>query len=460
MIDITGTTNFDGQYRIYWKSTTTFEIPFTWVAAGADVTGTVSVYVESNVHAWAVVNSLVQANSLDDPDASTLSFVGNVYDAAGSLEGSVQLDVEDSMEELAARFVGNTGKISGLVSTLGESTGQMGRLDLVDNHIEGFDGPEYCAYWDGGYDTAVARGAGINMTGSFDRCGGWFLTSANSVHGVIDATRILANDERAPFQVSAGGTFDLAVYIGDEGPGDDWPKRIVIDWQLAHTSQNPEYVRFYAQDGRQCTMMGASSTYPLVDAVDRTLGSDLSGREWIIDSRQIIGGVGECSRATPFSASILSQWAVDQYAEGRVTFAETWIDIYEGLLWPSSGSANSNVFDELSSRLDHNKYTQSGSPHTLEKYEAYGGVISNQGATGSVQINLPVLQAGMHIWIYTANAQTLIVNPTDSNKINVLTDAPGDSITNDDVIGTYVHLVVAGGGWSPMGSAGVWTDTN
>lgn len=102
----------------------------------------------------------------------------------------------------------------------------------------------------------------------------------------------------------------------------------------------------------------------------------------------------------------------------------------------------------------------------LDPSECYGGFMhTNEGAAGAVQLNLPEARAGMEVQFVALAAQTITINPQDSEQIEVLTNAAGDSVNNatTPIIGDRIALqCVEDGVWLPLvaQAVGDWADAN
>ena len=86
------------------------------------------------------------------------------------------------------------------------------------------------------------------------------------------------------------------------------------------------------------------------------------------------------------------------------------------------------------------------------------------GAAGDI-FNLPAISAStlgcrFTFIVGTTNASGLNVNPQNADKILLLTDSAGDSISAD-AVGESVVLEAIQPGWAPVGKEqGTWTDSN
>jgi hypothetical protein len=91
-----------------------------------------------------------------------------------------------------------------------------------------------------------------------------------------------------------------------------------------------------------------------------------------------------------------------------------------------------------------------------------GNYVTNSGASGAQTANIPACTTvGNYFTVFTMTAQTIKIEPNGTDQIMIFTDAAGDSLTSDGVIGTKIKLIcLATGKWYPDGWVGVWTDTN
>jgi hypothetical protein len=88
-----------------------------------------------------------------------------------------------------------------------------------------------------------------------------------------------------------------------------------------------------------------------------------------------------------------------------------------------------------------------------------GRIVTNNGATGALTLNLPAAAKGLHFIFSLAAAQSIVVDPQGTDQILVLTDMAGDEITSDTSIGTTVELVaVDDSKWLPIRKIGTWQD--
>jgi len=99
-------------------------------------------------------------------------------------------------------------------------------------------------------------------------------------------------------------------------------------------------------------------------------------------------------------------------------------------------------------------------PVTVTAEHCKGWALTNAGASGDVQFNLPAAVVGMEITFYVMAAQTLTINPNGTERIAVLTGTNGDYLRSDAVIGSCIKLTcLVAGYWHKVGVAvGTWTE--
>lgn len=98
-------------------------------------------------------------------------------------------------------------------------------------------------------------------------------------------------------------------------------------------------------------------------------------------------------------------------------------------------------------------------PVTVTAEHCRGWALTNSGASGDVQFNLPAATVGMEIAFYVLAAQTLTVNPNGTERIAVLTGTNGDYLRSDAVIGSYLKLAcLVAGYWHKTDISGTWTE--
>jgi hypothetical protein len=99
-------------------------------------------------------------------------------------------------------------------------------------------------------------------------------------------------------------------------------------------------------------------------------------------------------------------------------------------------------------------------PVTVTAEYCKGWGLTNAGASGDVQFNLPAATVGMEITFYVLAAQTLTINPNGTERIAVITGTAGDYLRSDNVIGSCIKLACfVAGYWHKIGVAvGTWAE--
>jgi hypothetical protein len=98
-------------------------------------------------------------------------------------------------------------------------------------------------------------------------------------------------------------------------------------------------------------------------------------------------------------------------------------------------------------------------PVTVNAEHCNGWMLTNAGASGDVQFNLPAAVVGMQISFYVLAAQTLTINPNGTERIAVITGTAGDFLRSDNVIGSCITLVcLVAGYWHCLDKNGTWTE--
>lgn len=96
--------------------------------------------------------------------------------------------------------------------------------------------------------------------------------------------------------------------------------------------------------------------------------------------------------------------------------------------------------------------------YTVLPQDCYGGVITNEGASGTVVLSLPSAEVGMSLTVLVLAAQVVQLDPSGSEIINAFGAAAGDSV------GTGAAGVVAGAAGDCISIAcvedGEWIVTN
>lgn len=99
--------------------------------------------------------------------------------------------------------------------------------------------------------------------------------------------------------------------------------------------------------------------------------------------------------------------------------------------------------------------------YTVSPVDCWGGVITNEGASGSVTLSLPPAEVGMRLHVEAFAAQEIILDPNGSEIVNALGAAAGDYVSNTTTpaIGDRITLIcVEAGEWMIEDSAGDWDD--
>lgn len=98
--------------------------------------------------------------------------------------------------------------------------------------------------------------------------------------------------------------------------------------------------------------------------------------------------------------------------------------------------------------------------YTVKPQDCYGGIITNEGASGSVTLSLPVAEVGMSLLVYLMAAQAVVIDPNGSTDAIILAgvqDTAGDAISAD-AAGEQVFLVcVTANEWIARDVVGTWT---
>ena len=85
---------------------------------------------------------------------------------------------------------------------------------------------------------------------------------------------------------------------------------------------------------------------------------------------------------------------------------------------------------------------------SLNPQDCFGGVVTNEGATGAVTLKLPPAQVGMSIEAIALAAQTLSLDPQDTELIVGGGRQAGDAFSTKGDAADYVRLVcVEPGEW-------------
>lgn len=105
---------------------------------------------------------------------------------------------------------------------------------------------------------------------------------------------------------------------------------------------------------------------------------------------------------------------------------------------------------------------------TLNPQDCYGGVVTNQGATGTIALTLPKAVVGMRITAVVMATQVLQLDPNTSTEfgvanvdqmnINGVLDATAGDLVSADAIGEFITLeCIEPNVWTATSQAGTWT---
>lgn len=98
---------------------------------------------------------------------------------------------------------------------------------------------------------------------------------------------------------------------------------------------------------------------------------------------------------------------------------------------------------------------------TLDSTQCMGGIITNAGDDDANIYTLPEAAIGFQITFILQVAQDIDVNPDDNDQILVETNAIGDAISSDAVIGSLIKLIATTDStWMPINTVGTWTDVD
>ena len=101
------------------------------------------------------------------------------------------------------------------------------------------------------------------------------------------------------------------------------------------------------------------------------------------------------------------------------------------------------------------------SSFALSPGDCYGGLFTNEGATGPIVVSLPPAKAGMSVRVHLLAAQEVTFDPYGSDRILIYTDANGDAIKTPGVVGSRIELFcVEDGKWMSDSEIGFWLDVN
>jgi hypothetical protein len=96
---------------------------------------------------------------------------------------------------------------------------------------------------------------------------------------------------------------------------------------------------------------------------------------------------------------------------------------------------------------------------TAEPY-CYGGIVTNTGASGAIVLTLPDAVKGMSLKVILTVAQDVDINPQNGEQILVKTNAAGDALSSDKVIGSACTLIAVSDTQWMATTEGTWTDVN
>jgi hypothetical protein len=100
-----------------------------------------------------------------------------------------------------------------------------------------------------------------------------------------------------------------------------------------------------------------------------------------------------------------------------------------------------------------------GTPKTITAADCAGSIITNASAAGDVEYDLPAAQVGMVITFFVVTANKMKIDPNGTDQIMVLTNAAGDFLESDAVIGSYITLkCLVANKWYKTDYAGTWTE--
>ncbi len=89
----------------------------------------------------------------------------------------------------------------------------------------------------------------------------------------------------------------------------------------------------------------------------------------------------------------------------------------------------------------------------------YGQIYTNIGTAQNIEIDLPAAVVGMGFVVRVSAAFTIKLDPNGTDIIDIVTDAAGDYLLSDAVIGTFLQLKCeVAGHWVVWGMNGSWTE--
>lgn len=106
--------------------------------------------------------------------------------------------------------------------------------------------------------------------------------------------------------------------------------------------------------------------------------------------------------------------------------------------------------------------------YTLAPQDCYGGVITNQGASGTITFTLPKAVVGMRVTVVVMATQIINIDPNTSTEFGVanadqlnttgVLDATAGDAVSADAIGEFITLeCLATPIWTSTSQAGTWT---
>lgn len=138
-------------------------------------------------------------------------------------------------------------------------------------------------------------------------------------------------------------------------------------------------------------------------------------------------------------------------------------DAYELTLFITDPTADMTVTlpDGGSGTLLVPTYLAYSSSGDIDADECWGGVLTNQGATGDIVLNLPEAIFGMQVTFTLIVASDVDLNAASGDQILVLTDATADAISSAATAGNSVTLfAIDATYWVPVSIDGSWADSN
>ena len=272
-------------------------------------------------------------------------FQDNILDPAGSLEGSTLFHLgklfSANLRNLDAVFRGNKGRISGRTSMYISTELLLGSLTSFGDEIEGFKGPEYCDWWDASIVNNEYPHKSIFLRGDkWKWCGGWRYATLFTIDANITAVGIGRLNTRAPLEIAGGNMVDFTMRVGGENfiVDERWAKDVIVEWILQGNGLTnlPARVRINWFDSFGCPSIGASEADAFLDVDDVDGNAQLKGEVWEITQLAINDNNG-CTRDTPFSAAILSDFQSGRPVSGFYKERVHWSDGYTRTRYLVSG---------------------------------------------------------------------------------------------------------------------------